>query len=344
LQKNEILEKEVFFQLGVQASRGENIPLRLALAFIKERSYSAKISQIRALFREGNDRTANEIKKTLPAAVFAASYIDRRVSGSEKNYNGLCVFDIDHICSGQLSEYHRALCGDKFVFSIWLSPSGNGLKGLVPFRSETPMGDAPIQSFHRAGFNLLREYFQKEYMINIDESGKDISRLCFLSDDPFLHMKDSVEGFLVSKEIFDIDATPIRACRKYLKEVAIGINEPNPCWQNPYKKNDPRDRKRISSIMKFLSKRCLSITTSYDDWYHVAYALANTFTYEIGLKYFLKLSQMDADKYTQKDCVRQFNYCFANSQNRIAFSTVVYYAQNQGYHVGGRVAGRIRAY
>ena len=42
-----------------------------------------------------------------------------------------------------------------------------------------------------------------------------------------------------------------------------------------------------------MTKRNLSITNSYEEWYRIALAIANTFTYEIGEKYFLKISKID---------------------------------------------------
>jgi hypothetical protein len=80
-----------------------------------------------------------------------------------------------------------------------------------------------------------------------------------------------------------------------------------------------------------LTKRGLSITYSYDEWYKVAYAISNTFTYEIGEKYYLSLCKIDIDKYNENKCRRMLENCYENSRNNINFNSLVYFANAKGF-------------
>jgi len=84
-------------------------------------------------------------------------------------------------------------------------------------------------------------------------------------------------------------------------------------------------------IIKYLSKRNLSITNSYSDWYKVALAIANSFTYDIGEKYFLRLSKLDVNKYDEQKCRTLLKYCYENSKGKFNFGTIVYLAIKVGY-------------
>ena len=55
-------------------------------------------------------------------------------------------------------------------------------------------------------------------------------------------------------------------------------------------------------LNKFLTKNEKSITFDYDDWLRVALAIAGSFTYEVGLRYFIELSKMDGIKFNENNC------------------------------------------
>ena len=70
---------------------------------------------------------------------------------------------------------------DKYVLSVFVSPSGNGIKVLVkiPFDVEN----------HVNYFNSLENYFSSP---QFDKTSKNVSRVCYESYDPFIYInKDS---------------------------------------------------------------------------------------------------------------------------------------------------------
>jgi hypothetical protein len=60
-------------------------------------------------------------------------------------------------------------------------------------------------------------------------------------------------------------------------------------------------------------------------------AIANTFTYDIGEKYFLKLSSLDSTKFNEKECKNFLTNCYESRSGSINFSTIVFFANKKGY-------------
>lgn len=89
--------------------------------------------------------------------------------------NLLCV-DFDHI--SDLEGLFARLLEDKYFDTALLfrSPSGDGLKWVI----EINKGALSHSDFFRA----VENYIFKTYGIKVDQSGKDISRACFLPYDP----------------------------------------------------------------------------------------------------------------------------------------------------------------
>lgn len=57
--------------------------------------------------------------------------------------------------------------------------------------------DMDTKSKHYLAFQQLFEYLLSHYNISLDKSGKDISRLCYMSSDPNIVIKGQVEAFPV---------------------------------------------------------------------------------------------------------------------------------------------------
>ena len=71
---------------------------------------------------------------------------------------------------------------DPHIIAGFISPSGTGCKCLIAIPKDTEN--------HREAFLSASAYIKTVYGIDADESGKDVSRLCFLSYDPQLHYCD----------------------------------------------------------------------------------------------------------------------------------------------------------
>ena len=69
---------------------------------------------------------------------------------------------------------------NKFVFSVFVSPSGNGLKVIVKI--------PPEPHNHTNYFNSLKSYFNSD---RFDVSCKNVSRVCYESYDPLIHINEN---------------------------------------------------------------------------------------------------------------------------------------------------------
>jgi hypothetical protein len=115
------------------------------------------------------------------------------------------------------------------------------------------------------------------------------------------------------------------------KKTEIKFASNKDALSNPLGKNNPLDRKIMTDIIRHLSSKKLTITYKYEEWCKIAMAISNTFTYEIGLNYFLKLSSLDPEKYDDKVCVNFLINCYETRKGNVNFSSIVYLANQKGY-------------
>ena len=68
---------------------------------------------------------------------------------------------------------------------LFRSPSGDGLKWIVPIDPfKHRLGAFTLQEAHSLNFEAVFNYIQHKYNVEVDKSGKDVSRACFLPYDP----------------------------------------------------------------------------------------------------------------------------------------------------------------
>ena len=80
----------------------------------------------------------------------------------------------------ELLQEKEKLSKDKFVYSVFISPSGNGLKVLVKVPQDVDN--------HVNYFNSLEKHFNSEYF---DKTCKNLSRVCYESYDPLVFINDN---------------------------------------------------------------------------------------------------------------------------------------------------------
>jgi len=151
------------------------IKLETALNRIKT---GAKNLELIEALRDGDKSQ----KKELPIVCFSGIFKERTDTGII-DHSSLIVIDLDHV---DVEHVKALLCMDDYVFSCWVSPSGDGLKALV--RISHP-------ERHRDHFRALTTYFDKTYGLDIDASGVNESRACFESYDPDICLKEKSNTF-----------------------------------------------------------------------------------------------------------------------------------------------------
>jgi len=141
---------------------------------IQEGSSKDLVKRIRA---EKDKEKRNLLKQQLPAICFSGTFTKRNDS-SLQNHSGLICLDFDGYKTNKdmLQEKER-LSKNKYIFALFISPSGKGLKAVVKIPQEPEN--------HKNYFLSLQHHVNSEYF---DKTCKNISRVCYESYDPLLYV------------------------------------------------------------------------------------------------------------------------------------------------------------
>ncbi|MDO3695695.1 BT4734/BF3469 family protein [Wenyingzhuangia sp. chi5] len=285
---------------------------------IKEGKYKSIIEKCRFFTKNNDYDSYKSLKISLPIVTFCGTFKGGRKLDNLKIYNSIMILDIDHIGSN-INEIKNKLITDKYIYSVWLSPSNEGVKALVKIDSN------PEE--HKLSFNSLKEYFKTKYNIELDKSGSDVTRLCFVSWDKDLYLNINSEVY-VDKLLVELD--------NKIKSKKISLNKSlNKSAYATEGLNKAEHRKTISLIIKYLKRKQISITNTYEEWFRVALAISSTFSYDLGEKYFLSICELDKEKHNELESINILKYCYnnrlLNSDSSISLGTVVFYAKEKGF-------------
>lgn len=135
---------------------------------------------VKSIRLEKDKSARNEIKKNLPAICFSGIFTKRN-DNSITTHSGLICLDFDgYSKKKELLQEKEKLSKDKFVYSVFISPSGNGLKVLVKVPQDVDN--------HVNYFNSLEKHFNSEYF---DKTCKNLSRVCYESYDPLVFINEN---------------------------------------------------------------------------------------------------------------------------------------------------------
>lgn len=131
--------------------------------------------------RNQKDKSArNELKKKLPAICFSGTF-NKRLDSAIIEHSGLICLDFDGYDKQKTLLIDKEnLSKNKYVFSVFISPSGNGLKVLVKIPKDIDN--------HQNYFNSLEKHFNSPYF---DKTSKNLSRVCYESYDPLIYINEN---------------------------------------------------------------------------------------------------------------------------------------------------------
>jgi len=131
--------------------------------------------------KESDKSVRNELKKSLPAICFSGIFT-KRADNSITEHSGMICLDFDGYTSKkEMMAEKSSIALDKYVMSVFVSPSGDGLKVIVKIPQDIDN--------HVKYFNALQTHFNSVYF---DTTSKNISRVCYESYDKNIYInKDS---------------------------------------------------------------------------------------------------------------------------------------------------------
>jgi hypothetical protein len=306
---------------------GEVTSLYQELQDVSNGKYKEKVTECRDLYTHGDKVEYKKKKSTLPAVSFSGLFNGSHKAENIVSYSTFIILDIDAIDKTLLVDIKEKIFNDQYVACVWISPSGCGLKVLIKTLNE--------KEEHKKCFDTLVFYFSAHYKIEIDKSGSDVSRLCFVSYDKDLLIKNDFVVFDYRKYYVEFVSPPPIEDNKTIKLAPfypeILVSEKY-LFHGTENRNIQKNRDSIKTYIQYLKKTRKSITSNYNDWFRVACAISNSFTVDLGTKYFLELCRCDGALHDEYKSQEILEYCYRNRRmDVLEFSTIVYLMKKQGF-------------
>ena len=158
----------------------ESLRLHQVFALITSNKYKKITEELRAIT---NVKEARKFKANRFDYVTLSGTFEKRSDKNLLKHSNLLTIDFDHL--ENLQELRTQLLNDEYFETemLFISPSGDGLKWIIRIDVS--------EVTHSEYFTAVANYIKHNYNIEVDQSGKDVSRACFLTYDPtaFLHKR-----------------------------------------------------------------------------------------------------------------------------------------------------------
>ena len=122
-------------------------------------------------------------EKNLPAVTFSGTFPKgKRKAQHLIRHNGYITIDVDGLTAEQIASLLAELAQMPHVVMAFISPSGKGIKVIVRV---DPIPQNALE--HKGAYQACLDFFEDladEYQFEVDTTGKDCSRLCYLAHDP----------------------------------------------------------------------------------------------------------------------------------------------------------------
>tara|TARA_R110001599_G_scaffold242579_1_gene442221 strand:- start:31100 stop:33493 length:2394 start_codon:yes stop_codon:yes gene_type:complete len=250
---------------------------------------------------ESSKEAKANLKSTSLDYVCFCGMFTKRANKALLSYSGYLVLDFDDLENPE--HVREQIIQDKSIDLVLLfkSPSGNGLKVVVQTNGK--------QEEHESFFKAYTEYFNHNYGLSIDKSGKDLARACFLCHDPNAFANTE----RTAARTFDL--------KKWL-----------PDSKTKLERTLSLDFDSVTSIIQEIENKRIDITSAYSDWVNIGFAFADEFG-ESGRGLFHRVSQFHPD-YSTQECDKQFYKCINARGQGISLKTFFYHAKQAGVTLG----------
>jgi hypothetical protein len=165
--------KVSFFEAPVR----NTIPVKeLTLKEVYERIMNDYKSQTEQLRLISDKKAARSYKaQNFNYVTFSGTFSNRKDEALLK-HSGYLAIDFDHI--PDFETLKNQLFIDPYFETqlLFKSPSGDGLKWVISIDI--------TQNTHQKWFSAIKNYIEQTYNFKVDSAGKDVSRACFLPNDP----------------------------------------------------------------------------------------------------------------------------------------------------------------
>ena len=151
------------------------ITLLEAFHLIRGDAYRERTLELRSICEP---EAAGQYKRKYFDYVTFSGVFSKRSDAALVSHSGLMVLDFDHVENMALAK--QALVNDPGsvldIDMMFVSPSGHGLKCVISIDV--------VKLPHKMWFETVALFLKQRYHLELDRSGKDVSRACFLCHDP----------------------------------------------------------------------------------------------------------------------------------------------------------------
>lgn len=190
------MERKITYYNGyLYPNSASEISLDNVLEEIKKGTYRKEVQKIR---KAKDEKDKKHLKSLLPGVCFTGIFTYRK-DDKMKEYGDLICLDVDdYKDSGLLQKEKGRISAFPYVYSVFVSPSGNGLKIVV-------LHDLTNPDYHSALYKTLGdELGLKNPDCMFDESCCDISRINLLSWDEGIYINPQATPYH-----FDPSSVPV---------------------------------------------------------------------------------------------------------------------------------------
>lgn len=156
------------------------------LLSFKDGSNKSKINAIRTI----EDKTERNKEKSKLKSICFSGEFSRRAAKNIIKHSGFACLDFDEVKDAAC--LRDSLQDNEYIYSAFISPSGNGVKAIVKIPDE-------IHN-HKKYYEALCETFDTA----LDTKTKDISRVCYESYDPDLFINENSKTWVLMKEFTEV--------------------------------------------------------------------------------------------------------------------------------------------
>lgn len=231
---------------GFSSVSGET-SLEQELTDIKNGKYAKLIIKIASLVVQGKTEEANHVKKQLPFRTVTANYRERRLPPCIIRYNPIITLDLDEFPPEKLEVIRALINSDPDTLASFLSPKQHGYKFFVflrtafaqRLRAQLLQGEIRydvLEAIHLKLYNATKEHYEKLLGVEMDGSGKDLSRGYFVSFDPQAYFNSTLMQEIEPLEVHITSSPTTKKNRKKPDDKSI---------QEEGTEEDEKDRKSV---------------------------------------------------------------------------------------------------
>jgi len=163
--------------------------LPMIVKAIRDGVYKDEILSIRRAVARGDKKLVDQLKKQLQAFTVSGKFEGGRTVKHMVAYFPFVILDIDKLEEKELKRITAEIHQIAYTHISFKSPSGNGCKIIVKVGSSF--------SQHQEAFKQVVKFYESKLRIKVDQSGKDVMRLCFFSYDPDIFYNKKSKIFAV---------------------------------------------------------------------------------------------------------------------------------------------------